>query len=78
MFSTIQLYPANHLNPAHTVRMEWDGSKWTCQVMEGDVIVCETESDDRTVGDIRAEAAARRTYREILAARHEAKQLALA
>ena len=78
MFSTIQLRPANHMNPEHTIRTEWDGEKWSCQIAESDEVICEATDSSRTVGDIRAEGAAQKAYREILAARREAERLVLA
>ena len=77
MFNTIQLRPANHMNPEHTIRTVWDGEKWSCQIAEGREVICEADSSDRTVGDIRAESAAQKAYREILAARREAERLVL-
>ena len=78
MFSTIQLRPANHMNPEHEIRTEWDGEKWTCKIAEAGEVICEAENSDRTVGDIRAEGAAQKAYREIIHARREAERLVLA
>ena len=72
MFNTIQRYPANHLNPAHTVHTEWDGQMWSCKIIEADDVICEVVNSSRVVGDIRAQIEARKLYREILAARDEA------
>ena len=78
MFNTVQVRPANHMNPEHTIRTEWDGEKWSCKIAEGGEVIVETDSSDRTVGDIRAESAAQKAYREILRARREAERLVLA